>query len=415
MASPSIRCVVSATALALGAALFAAPAHAASDSVKLQRWSSTNDFNAGTSKGVSIASGSIKLGKPAGTVSYADPYGSKKSRKFHCGTWTSPWSATGFDARTVIPSWNVDAPNGTWIRVEMRGKTKSKTSSWDTIANWGYGASGVSRVSGSSQTDDISKVATDTVAVNGAQRIRSWQIRVTLLRPTDSKATPRLDSVGAVAASYSTRAPSVSKTTMTSGRELAVPKYSQMIHRGEFKQWGGGGAAWCSPTSTAMVLRYFKTGPRAADYTWSKYADSQVDHAARYTYDHRYQGNGNWPFNTAYASRYGLDVFVTRLHNLRDAEAFIKKGIPIVASIAFDNGKLSGAPISSSAGHMLVITGFAKDGRVIANDPAAPKNSTVRRVYNRAQFERAWLGGSGGVSYVMRPPSKPLPTDTARW
>jgi len=415
MASPPIRSVVAATCLALGAALFAAPAQAASDSVKLQRWSSTNDFKAGTAKGVSVTSGSVKISKPAGTTSYADPYGSKRKRKFHYGTWTSPWSSTGFDARTVIPSWNVNAPSGTWIRVEMRGKSKSTTGSWDTIANWGYGSSGVTRASGPSQTDDISKLATDTVIANGSHRIRSWQIRVTLLRPTNSKATPRLDSVGAVAASFSTRSASVSKTTMTKTTELAVPRYSQMIHKGEFKQWGGGGVAWCSPTSTSMVLRYFKAGPKAADYTWSKYADSQVDHAARYTYDYRYKGNGNWPFNTAYAGRYGLDAFVTRLDNLRDAEAFIKKGIPVVASIAFGKGKLSGAPISSSAGHLLVINGFAEDGRVIVNDPAASTNSSVRRVYNRAQFEQAWLGGSGGVSNVMRPSTKPLPPDTARW
>lgn len=188
-----------------------------------------------------------------------------------------------------------------------------------------------------------------------------------------------------------------------------------MIHQGEFKQWGGGGEAWCSPTSTAMVLRYFKASPEPAEYTWSKYPDSFVDHAARYTYDHRYEGTGNWPFNTAYAAQQGMDAFVTRLSHLGDAEAFIKAGIPLVASIAFAKGKLTGAPISSTPGHLLVITGFAKDGRVIVNDPAASQNSTVRRVYSRSQFEKAWLGGSGGIVYVIRPTDKRLPADTSRW
>ncbi|MGZ5408341.1 MAG: C39 family peptidase, partial [Aeromicrobium sp.] len=97
------------------------------------------------------------------------------------------------------------------------------------------------------------------------------------------------------------------------------------------------------------------------------------------------------------------------------AEAFIKKGVPVVASVKYAKGALSGAAVSSSAGHLLVIVGVQKDGKVIVNDPAAAGNSTVRRVYQRAQFERAWLSGSGGVSYIIRPTSKALPVDTARW
>jgi len=83
--------------------------------------------------------------------------------------------------------------------------------------------------------------------------------------------------------------------------------------------------------------------------------------------------------------------------------------------VKYANGALTGSAVSSSAGHLLVIVGFTKDGRVIVNDPAASSNSSVRRVYDRGQFEKAWLGGSGGVSYIIRPTSKPLPTDTARW
>jgi hypothetical protein len=391
-------------------------AHAATHSTSTVRWSTTADFAKGTAKGLTVDGGKLTLSKPAGTYAYADPYGDKKKRSFSYGNWTSPWASTGFDARTIIPSWNApNPPNGTWIRIEVRGKTSTKTGSWDTIANWGYGVTGVRRQSGTTQSDDYSLVNVDTVETNGSSRYRSWQLRVTLLRPVGATSTPTVSSVGAVAASYSTRSQAVSKTTMTKATELKVPDSSQMIHKGEFPQYGGGGASWCSPTSVAMVLRYFKTGPKPADYSWSRYADSFVDHAARYTYDYRYDAAGNWPFNTAYAGRYGLDAFVTRLDNLRDAEAFIKKGIPVVASVRYAKGALTGSAVASSNGHLLVITGFQKDGKVIVNDPAASKNSTVRRVYSRSQFEKAWLGGSGGVSYIIRPTSKPLPSDTARW
>ena len=63
---------------------------------------------------------------------------------------------------------------------------------------------------------------------------------------------------------------------MTRATSLALPGFSQMTHRGHHPEWGGGGEAWCSPTSVAMVLRYFGTGPKKADYSWTKGADGQV-------------------------------------------------------------------------------------------------------------------------------------------
>ena len=419
MASPPLRIALTsalaATALLAAATLTALSAQAATDSSSLTRWSSDADFKAGTSTSTKISSGAIRISKPLGKQVIADPYGDKKNKTYDYGDWTSPWVATGFDAKTLIPSWNAHTSGGTWIRVFVRGKTATKTGSWDTIADWAYGVSGTHRHSGTAQTDDLSKLDVDTVVTNGSNRYRQWQVKVQLMRPAGTTATPAVNSIGAIASTYSTRIAATSKTTMTSNTELAVPRYSQMIHKGQFTQWGGGGASWCSPTSVSMVLRFFKTGPVPADYSWSKYSDSWVDHAARYTYDHRYDAAGNWPFNTAYAGRYDLDAFVTRLNDLRDAEAFIKKGIPVVASVKYAKGALTGAAVSSSAGHLLVIVGVQKDGKVIVNDPAASGNSSVRRVYQRAQFEKAWLGGSGGVSYIIRPESKPLPIDSARW
>ena len=51
-------------------------------------------------------------------------------------------------------------------------------------------------------------------------------------------------------------------------RSLAVPRYSQMVHRGEYPQYGGGGEAWCSPTSLSMILGYYKALPSKASYAW---------------------------------------------------------------------------------------------------------------------------------------------------
>ena len=114
-----------------------------------------------------------------------------------------------------------------------------------------------------------------------------------------------------------------------------------------------------------MVLATTAGCPSASDYAWvsSSYRDRWVDHVARRTFDFRYDGTGNWPFNTAYAARQVDDAFVTRLATLREAERFVHAGIPLVASISFGKGQLTGAPISATNGHLVVIVGFTADGQ----------------------------------------------------
>lgn len=407
-----------AVSTALAAALLllpAAPSQAASDRARTDRWWSAAQLRTGTFDGVAVSGSALVLSDPTRTLSYTDPYGTKKKTTWQYGSWTSPWVSTGFGARNLVPSWSAQAPHGTWLRVSARVKSGTTTGSWDVIGRWAHGPKSIERASSTSQPDDLARLSVDTLVANGSRTFDQWQVKVDLVRKPGATHTPKVESVSGAAASYSSRSIATSKTTMTSGSTLAVPSFSQMTHRGHFPQWGGGGEAWCSPTSVAMILRYFDTGPKAAHYSWAKGPDGQVDHAARYSYDHRYQGTGNWAFSAAYAGTYGLDSFVTRLYDLREAEAFIKAGVPLVASVAWKKGELSGAPISSSNGHLLVISGFTADGKVVVNDPAGSSNGAVRRTYSRAQFEKVWLRASGGIVYVVRPGSRALPAPTLRW
>jgi hypothetical protein len=165
-----------------------------------------------------------------------------------------------------------------------------------------------------------------------------------------------------------------------------------------------------------MVVEYWGRGPTVDDLAWvdPRYADPGVDAAARGTYDAAYHGTGNWPFNTAYAARYGLEAFVTQLPSLAAAEPFLRAGIPLVASIAARPGELQGFLFSGGTnGHLVVIVGFDAAGNPIVNDPAAWTDAGVRRVYARGQFERVWLRGSAGTVYVIHPPEVPLPPPPA--
>jgi hypothetical protein len=268
----------------------------------------------------------------------------------------------------------------------------------------------VRRSSYGGQPDGAASVRYDTWSVPGG--VRQWQLRVTLLRKKGTTRTPSVDTIGAMVSRVPAGLPATSKPTgVAAGTVLPVPRFSQMIHEGEYPEYDGGGEAWCSPTSTSMVLAYYDALPAPSAYSWVNpaYRDRFVDHAARMTFDYSFEGTGNWPFNTAYAANRTGRAFVTRLRDLRDAERFVAAGIPVVASIEFGKGELAGAPISSTDGHLLVIVGFTADGDVVVNDPAAPRSRGVRRTYDRAQLEAAWLGGSGGLSYIISDRAHPLP------
>lgn len=120
--------------------------------------------------------------------------------------------------------------------------------------------------------------------------------------------------------------------------------------------------------------------------------------------DYNYDWAGDWPFNTAYAGRFGLEGFVTRLHSLNELEQYITAGVPIITSQSFEEEELPGAGYGTN-GHLMVVVGCTEDGYVIANDPVAPTNEDVRRVYPRAAFENVWqrTTGTGGIAYVIHP------------
>jgi hypothetical protein len=380
-------------------------------------------LTSGSATGVVQSGGTLTLAS-GGLVSgtYNDPFPVDEPRgavPFESGSWTSEWTAT-FERPGVplaidelVASWNAATPATTWIRTEMKARGSARETKWYTMGIWASGDGNIYRTSVGGQGDADGFIAIDTfIRDKKAAPLYEYQLRVTLYRTPGSRATPTVRMVGAMA-SAATAFDIPSAFGGSREVDLDVPRYSQEIHAGEFENYDGGGEAWCSPTSTAMVLKYWNTGPSASDlreFPGRKYTDPEVDFAARYTYDWHYAGTGNWPDNTAYAARYGMDAFVTRLRSLREAELFINAGIPLVASI---NGKLPGFLFGKTNGHLLVIRGFTRTGDVITNDPAVLSDPEARKVYGRADFENVWLGGSAGIVYVIHPPSVPLPANVA--
>ena len=362
------------------------------------------NFGAGLSEGVRVSGGSITMATPRGTLTYG-------GKGYAWSRWSS-WFVQPHQAFTqVIPTWNITTPPHTLVQVQARARSTSGTfSGWKLMGSWTTRDDSFTRRSGATQADSVASVSTDTLVARPGVTLDGYQLRVLLLRAPSSTASPAVRSLQAVASRPVSALPATSRRLLPA-RTLNVPRYSQMTHRGQYPQFGGGGQAWCSPTSLSMLLGYYRALPSAANQAWvdKRYADPWVDHVARVVYDYSYRGAGNWAFNTAYAANLTTDAFLTRLTDLRDAERFIAAGIPLAASITFANGQLTGAPIGGTAGHLVVIVGFTANGDVVVNDPAAPTNASVRRTYDRGQFERAWLRRSSGTVYVVRDAAHPLP------
>ncbi|MFF3380935.1 peptidase C39 family protein [Streptomyces sp. NPDC002680] len=385
-------------------------------------WTSYADWCAGTFKGTRAVAGTrpgVVIGTPAGTVDYTDPH-TGKTAAWEYATWTSPVHRLAVPATEAIASWNARTPAGTWLQIELTGTySDGTTTPWYVMGRWASGDQDIKRTSVDDQTDDKSTVWTDTFAIDDPAtglRLVSYRLRLTLHRKPGTTATPTVWRAGAMGSDVPDRF-TVPASTPGPAKELVVPRYSQEIHSGQYPEYDNGGEAWCSPTSSQMIIEYWGRKPTAQQLAWvdPAYADPQVCHAARFTYDFQYGGCGNWPFNAAYAATYqDFQGVVTRLGSLTDLEALIAAGIPAITSQSFLKTELTGAGYGTS-GHLMTVIGFTADGDVIANDPFSATNEAVRRVYLRREFENIWLrtkrynasgkvvSGTGGVCYLYFP------------
>jgi hypothetical protein len=386
----------------------------------------TVDFSTGQLDGLVNDNGTLKLATSGlHPYDYVDPFSSVTilgqhvdgSGPYVYGTWTSPtYTFNTFAFNELVSSWNSKTSPGTFVQSEVKPLLDNgHWAKWYILGRWTYSDADFHRTSVGGQGDADGFVSIDTFFTKDHPAV-AYQLRLTIFRRAGSTAPVSVSRYSAVASNLTNQNSTFPSATTMNGQtvDLQLPMFSQETHHGEYPEFDNGGEAWCSPTSSAMVLHYWGPDyyPSAAETAWVGFADPEVDYTARYVYDYHYQGAGNWPFNTAYAAERGLVSDVTQLHNLREAEPFIKAGVPLVASVAWNSNKLDGG-IKSTNGHLMVIGGFMGDGRVIAYDPASPTNGDVRHIYNREQFERAWIPASGGIVYVDRTPGHALPSLTA--
>ena len=320
------------------------------------------------------------------------------------GLAIGPVRETSGPFRDLIASWNAETPPGTWLEVRLRARlggdggagASGRWTRWYELGSWSSDSGPERRQSVKGQRDEDGRVSTDTVIL--AAPADAYQLGLTL-RADDNSSSPAVSLAAVLASTPSETARALPSNRAAWGTTLDVPERSQMVYP-------NGGPVWCSPTSTSMVMAYW------SEKLSEPALNRPVPEVAAAVYDVVYRGNGNWPFNTAYAGQHGLVGYVSRMSSLGQVERWIEAGVPVVASLAWAPGELRNAAVPSTDGHLLVIVGFTPDGDVVVNDPAADPRLglSVRRVYPRATMERLWLTHSGGTVYLIYPESLTPPS-----
>lgn len=393
------------TSLVTGCATTARPTPGSTETGPVARvWrrsASAQDFQRFVVEGTALAAdGAIELDK-ASVRSGPDPFAAPEpaAGTHPVGTALFGRALSGEQVipggfNNVVPSFDALTPPGTWVRVTLAARVDGRWTRDYDFGAWAFDTGTVTRHSVEGQKDEDGRVFTDTLVLSrkaDALRMTVW------LFSTQQGVSPKVRALSAALTDTERTPADDTSARLAWGQVLDVPGRSQLVYP------DGGG--WCSPTSVSMILAYWAQRLAREELV------VPVPVAAEYTMDRVYQGNGNWPFNTAYAASLGngaLHGVVARLDSFAQVEALIAAGIPVSISIAFEPGELTGAPITRSDGHLIVVKGFSPQGDVVCNDPAFPSDDKVQVTYRRDELWRVWRH-SKGMAYVLWPAGTSLP------
>ncbi|MBI5623958.1 MAG: C39 family peptidase [Elusimicrobia bacterium] len=291
------------------------------------------------------------------------------------GRFVSPEIPSPVPFDDLVASWNARLPKDAVLRMSGRVRVSGAWSPWFLLAT-----ATDALASPPPQENAFGKVDTDTLTLR--RKADAFQYRVEL----EAGRRPAVLILAAV--TVSDAAAPAEPPAFRPGpwvRELKLRPRSQFREPAEV-QWD-----ICSPTSLSMVLEFW-----GVKRPTLKVARS-VEDATNGIF-------GNWPFNTAAAGAAGLEAWVGRLDSLSELQAEVAAGRPVVVSIGYGKGEMTGAPLHETRGHLVAVTGFTPEGGVVVLDPAAPYPASGRRVYDRRQFHAAWRVRKRGVAYLVGEP-----------
>ncbi|HON68554.1 MAG TPA: C39 family peptidase, partial [Phycisphaerae bacterium] len=299
--------------------------------------------------------------------------------------YTSRVIETPFPFNDLVPSWNVELPEGTGFRVEIRMGRKAEDfwTPFYYFGVWGNAPRPETRVIETSQ----GVIDVDTFRSTQAFDRIQYRFLLTTSAAGKSPVIRRVglafsNTLGDEALAKQHRQPIDPGSPSGWARRLTVPWRSQ---KAEDPKIAG---SICSPTSVSMVLQFYGVNVPTAE-------------VAANVFDREYRIYGNWIRAVQTAYQYGVAGYLQRFGDFEAVKQHIAAGHPVIASIRVDEaGELRGAPYQKSNGHLIVIAGFDANGNLQVNDPAAKTIEAGVVTYAKEDMQKVWLD-HGGVGYVL--------------
>jgi hypothetical protein len=299
--------------------------------------------------------------------------------------WTSPVIETEITWDELVLSWNVETLPDVRLVFEVRALDEVRASVFYNLGRWSPPGSPKPRESVRGQNDEFARVDTDTLQLH--RPASRFQLRVRAEGEFDAS---QMKLLGISLRNGKTRPPTLPALKRAWGKVLEVPEISQMAYPN--------GGVLCSPATVSMLLSYWAN--QRDNCGWRQ----DVPEIASGVYDRNWKGTGNWSFNVAFAgSLPGMRGYVSRLTDISELEELVAAGVPIGLSVCYT--KLRGKA-GEPSGHLVVCTGFTREGNVIINDPGTSEG--VRKTFPRSALASAWTH-SGNTVYLIYPSDFKLP------
>lgn len=281
-----------------------------------------------------------------------------------------------FPVNNVVPSWNLDIPDGTGYRTEVRAVNGGTSTIWYEVARQGYLPENVKR----DQSDKYGDIEWDTLVLNS-----TWpqiEYRVTLYT-SQVGVTPTLRLMSICYADTNSLISYTPLPGTGTTASLPVPWRSQY--------WVPDiGPVICGPTSLSMALDYYG-------------CDLPTETVAADCYDDYNHGYGNWPLIAQAGAKRGFKSYTFRANGQQPLRDQFTAGNAVIMSMAYSTGELTNSPISSTSGHLVLMVGVTATGDYICNDPAGADSRWDHVVYNANQIAHVWLYHAGGVLIAVMP------------
>jgi len=319
-----------------------------------------SEFKDGEFDGTHVSGRGVKLAAP-----------SQKSR----GYYLSPAVKLQYQADWVIPSWNILCPkDGGWL-VEVRVRScDGELSPWLYLGSEGIAAP----EKGPGENCRWAKVDIDNIRLK--KPVTEAQYRVSL-QGRESSPTLKLF---ALAFRQGPPVPDSAIQVCRAGimQSLPVPFRSQYAEEKDIA------SRICCPTSASMVLQFLGVNLPTAEI-------------ASRLYNKEHDLYGIWWRPPQLACQLGLRGWVRLFSSWEEVQRVVAEGQPIIASISYEKDELHNSPVSSSKGHLTVVTGFDSAGNVCVNDPAGRDAAAQPIHYDRVEYGKAWFL-HGGVGIILR-------------